>query len=939
MRQTALMMSLILGLPGVVAGLVPGDVREPLAPHEYLRPNASGVEAEDAAPGQIQGQVTDKADGSPLALVQVFIPGTSLGTLTNENGRYVIQNVPSGLYTVVARRIGYADGNRENVAVPDGGTVEVDFSLGITALAMDELVVTGVMDPTSARRVPFTVARVGEAQLQVPPANALNAIQGKIAGASLVSSAQPGSGVNIVLRSPTSISKTNAPLIVVDGVILASTFGRSSADLDALDIESIEVIKGAAAASLYGSRASNGVIQIRTRRGTGLEEDQTEVTVRTEIGRNQLARPIGLASHHYYLTNSAGQYVDAGGAVVNRENRVERPVSERFLDVPYVDPLYDHIDQFFNPGNFSNTSVTLARNSSNTNFLASFVNRQESGVVLDHGGFDMNSLRLNLDHRLGTNLEFRFSGFHSRSDRADLPGDTFFDLVQQAPDANLLEPDPDGTPYIWQPDPLGVTPNPLYDLHVRLDDEERSRTLASTDLRWSPVGWMSFDGNVSYDASDRLQRLYFPSGKKTDIASWEQGIIRRGSGTTTALNGSLSANAKGSFGDWALRGTARVLAEREDYEFFEAEAAGLTVGDVNDLNAGSIPNVTGSTEDIRSEGYFFIGGADYQGKYILDGLVRRDGSSLFGPEERWHTYYRFSGAWRMAEEAWWPLQDVDEFKLRYSVGTAGGRPSYSDRFETYSFGEAGALEKSTLGNRFLKPERAREQEFGLDMVFRNRVSVQLSHARVRTEDQLILIPLPAAFGFSSQWQNAGTVEGTTWEGTVEASIIEREGFRWSVGFVADRSKNKITRFDRACFRTGTDNAFYRCEGETLGVMYGNRFLTAASDLPEGADPNEFQVNDEGLLVWVGTGGDWRDNQWGTTGTVNDQEYKWGHPILEYDENGVPTVTRIGGLEPRLPVGDLFRGGLERGLHIRVVGRPGGRGRLQSNESADVPVLP
>ncbi len=780
---------------------------------------------------------------------------------------------------------------------PTVGPSRWTFILSVTALALDELVVTGVMDPTSARRIPFTVSRVGQAQLQVPASNALSSIQGKIAGASIVSSAQPGSGVNILLRSPTSISKSNSPLIVVDGVILASTFARSSADLEALDIESIEVVKGAAAASLYGSRASAGVIQIRTRRGTGLEEDRTEVTVRTELGKNQLARTIDLASHHYYLTNSGGQYVDASGAVVDRDNRVARPVSERFLDVSYIDPLFDHIDQFFNPGNFSNTSVILARNSASTNFSASFTNRNESGVVLDHGGFEINSLRLNLDHRLGTNLEFRFSGFHSRSDRADLPGDTFFDLVQQAPDADLLQPDPDGTPYIWSPDPLGVTPNPLYDLFVRLDDEQRTRTLASTDLRWSPVGWLSFDGNVSYDNSDRLQRLYFPRGKKTDIASWEEGIIRRGSGITTALNGSLSANAKGSFGDLALRGTARMLVEKEDYEFFEAEAAGLTVGDVNDLNAGTTPSVTGSTEDIRSEGYFIIGGADYKGKYILDGLVRRDGSSLFGPEDRWHYYYRASGAWRMAEEAWWPFEVVDEFKLRYSIGTAGGRPSYSDRFETYSFGEAGALEKATLGNRFLKPETAREQEFGLDMVFKNRVSVQLSHARVLTQDQLILIPLPAAFGFSSQWQNAGTVEGTTWEGTVEASVVEREGLHWSIGVVADRSRNKITKFDRACFRTGTDNAFYRCEGETLGVMYGNRFLANASELPEGTDPGEFQVNDEGLLVWVGPGGNWRQAQWGTTGTVNGQDYKWGHPILDYDENGVPTVSRIGDSNP------------------------------------------
>jgi len=897
-----LVFSLLLAWPASAAGLGIGG--GPDAANSRigtpLRETIAGPAA--PAPGRITGQVIDQVSNAPLSVVQVYIPGTSLGTLTDESGRYVLADVPPGLYTVEARRIGYATEHRENVNVPDGGTVQVDFILSVTALAMDELVVTGVMDPTSARRIPFTVARVGENQLQVPTFNALNSIQGKVAGANIISDAQPGSGVNIVLRSPTSISKSNSPLIVVDGVILASTFGRSSADLDGLDIESVEVVKGAAAASLYGSRASNGVIQIRTRRGTGLEEGRTQVSVRTEWGMNQLARPIDRATHHYYLTNASGQYVDASGAVVDRDNRVARPESDRFLDVAYIDPIYNQIEQFFDPGSYSNNSVTLARNAKETNFLASFSNRDESGVVLDHGGFRMNSLRLNLDHRLGTNLQFSFSGFHSRSTRDNLPGDTFFDLVQQAPDADLLLPDPDGSKYIWQPDPAGVTPNPLYDLSVRLDDEKRARTLASTDIRWSPSGWLSFDGNLSYDNSDRLQRLYFPKGKKTDIASWEEGIIRRGSGTTTALNGSLSANVKGSVGDLALRGTARALVEREDYEFFEAEAAGLTVGDVDDLNAGSIPNVTGSTQDIRSEGYFFIGGADYQGKYILDGLVRRDGSSLFGPEQRWHTYYRASGAWRMAEEPWWPFDLVNEFKLRYSIGTAGGRPSYSDRFETYTFGEAGALEKATLGNRFLKPERAREQEFGLDMVFNNRISVQLSHARVLTEDQLVLIPLPAAFGFSSQWQNAGTVEGTSWEGTIEATLVQNQDLNWSVRLLADRSRNKITKFDRSCFRTGTNNAFYRCEGETLGVMYGNRFITNASQLPVGTDPDEFQRNDEGLLVWVGPGGDWRDAQWGTTGIVNDITYKWGHPILQYDvdENGVPTVpsvVRIGDSNP------------------------------------------
>ncbi|MBA4158401.1 MAG: carboxypeptidase regulatory-like domain-containing protein, partial [Gemmatimonadetes bacterium] len=387
----------------------------------------------------------DAATGAPLPATQVSIPGTAFGTLTSPDGAYLIAGVPAGLYTVQARRIGYADARRENVAVTDGASVSVDFDLRITALSLDEVVVTGVADPTSARRVPFTVGRVGGENLQVPPADAVSSIQGKIAGVSSTTPAQPGGGVNIVLRTPTSINRSNTPLIVVDGVILASTFGRSSTDLSSLDIESIEVVKGAAAASLYGSRAANGVIQIRTRRGTGLDTEGTRVTVRTELGVNQLNRRISLSAHHHYLTNAQGQYVDNDGNVVAREARVPRPASERFLDVPYADPVYDHIDQFFDPGQFMVNSVTLARSSDATNFFASFGNHQIGGVVLDHGGYGRNDLRLNLDHRLGANLQFSFSGYHMRSERQELPDETFRQLVQQAPDVDLLRRDPDGT--------------------------------------------------------------------------------------------------------------------------------------------------------------------------------------------------------------------------------------------------------------------------------------------------------------------------------------------------------------------------------------------------------------------------------------------------------------------------------------------------------------
>jgi len=850
----------------------------------------------NAQAGTISGQVVTERTSNPLANVQVAVVGTTLGALSDSEGRFTIAGVESGEHEVRAQRIGYRAVTR-TVSVTEGETATVDFTLAETALAVDEVVVTGVVDPTSARRVPFTVGRVGADELPVPSANAISSLQGKVAGVNITSPAQPGAGVNIVLRTPTSINRGNAPLFVVDGVILASTFGRSSADLSSLDIESIEVVKGAAAASLYGSRAANGVVQIRTRRGTGLEDLGTQVTARTEFGINQLSRGIDLAQHHHYLTDDQGRYIDNDGNIVGREERVMRPASERFLDVPYADPTYDHIDRFFEPGRFMSNMVSVSGAVDATNFYASFGNQEVGGVVLDHGGYSRNDVRINLDQRLGNDLQFSFSGFHMRSNRDELPNETFRQLLQQAPDVDLRQPDPDGTPYIFEPDPQGVTPNPLYEIVTSRDDEQRARTLASGDLRWSPLDWMRIEGNMSYDRSDRLTSFYFPRGANTNVSAWQDGVVDRGNGLTTALNASLTGQLRGSWRDLSTHLTFRALMEREDYEFFSARSSGLTVVDVPDLDAGVIQTTGGSTQEIAAQGYFVNTNFDYLGRYIVDGLIRRDGSSLFGPEERWHTYYRGSAAWRMTEEPWWGLGAFDEFKLRYSIGTAGGRPNFADRFETYAFTSGGGLEKGTLGNRFLKPERSTEQEFGIDAIIGDRISIQLSHARVVTEDQLILVPLPAGFGFSSQWQNAGTVQGNTWEATVEAAVVNRPDFSWRLGAVADRSRHVITEFDRRCFRTGTGNAFFRCSGETLGTMYGTRFLRDPDDLPEGVPADQFQVNDDGLLVWVGEGGDWGNHQWGETSDGLDRTYGWGLPILEVDDGGTSVISRIADSNP------------------------------------------
>ena len=858
------------------------------------------------ATGNVTGVVTDSATARPLGDVQIAIEGTRLGAVTDAAGRYMIVGVPAGVRHVDARRIGFQPGSARNVTVTAGGTASADIQLHAAVLNLEAVVSTGVVDPTSGTRVPFTVGRVDAASLPVPATNALESIQGKMSGVTVVPSGQPGSGTNILLRAPTSISKSNSPLIVVDGVIQSSSFGASSADLEAMDIESIEVVKGAAAASLYGSRAQSGVIQIRTRRGTGIVEGSTQFTLRSEVGSNSLGGKINWAKSHYYRTNAGGEYIDSVGSVTNRAGRTDRPAYQRFQDVPYRDPIYDQVDRFFDPGQFYKNSFNIAQNLERTNWFMSIVDSREDGVVLGSGQYGQRDVRLNLDHRPTDRFSFSVSGYHSNSNRRELYGGTFFDLINQAPDVNLRTPDADGTPYAFQGDPNGREENPLYVLATEDSRRKRARTQGSLEGRYVPLGWLTLDANVSYDRSDRRNNFFLDQGVKTEgFAQGGLGEIGQTTGTTTAINAAVSANLLGQFGDFTLRSTFRGLTESENNMVTVAEGQDLAVPGVRSLDNARVRFVESTMEEVRASGFFVSLGSDYQGKYIADALFRRDGSSLFGPNERWNSYYRVSGAYRLTEEDWWQWPMFNELKLRVSQGTAGGRPSFNDQYETYAFSAAGGVLKQNLGNVDLKPELATETEFGIDAIIRDRFSVQLSYAKLKVVDQLLQVPLAALYGYTSQWRNAGTIEGNTIEGTLEAQLMRRPDFSWTMGVVADRSRHKITEFDLPCFTTNT--IAYRCQGVGLGEMYGFSFAKNVSQLPAGAQASadQFDVNDEGLLVWVGPGRRYTDGErvppdtgWGTTGVVAGVSYGWGMPITQKDAAGNSALKKIGDGNPK-----------------------------------------
>jgi TonB-linked SusC/RagA family outer membrane protein len=851
--------------------------------------------------GTIRGSVRDAETNAPIIGAQVSIPALRIGQVTNADGRYVLANVPAGNHTVNVQIIGYAAQQRENVAVATSQTVVVDVLLRTQALSMSEIVVTGVTEATSRARLPFTVARVSKEAMPVAPKTAESAIQGKVAGASIIQSPQPGEAATVLLRTPTSITRNTAPLIVVDGTILTA----NSVDVSSLDIESVEVVKGAAAASLYGSRAGAGVINIRTTRGSNIAENRTRFTLRSEYGSSSIPHPIAWARQHPYRMNANNEFLNAAGTVVPRSGAAIRAVP--FQDGEYPTPVFDHVSSLFDPGPAMTQHATLGYNSGNTSWLASGSFQRTQGVTLELDGYRRADFRVNLDHRLANELSFSASLFHLRSKQDDAFGNAFFDFIQIAPDVDLRQPDPDGTPYIFQPDEAGIRPNPLYGLATQTHEDKRQRTLASLDLRFNPLSWVAFDVNGSYDRSDRNNIDYIPKGSKTsDFQDGAPGQLAKANLFTNGINVSSGMSVSRDFGALRTRSTVRALVERQDNEDVTASGETFSVGGLPDLDAIVNPQVESEDERIRSTGYFFTSDLDYDDKYIFSGLLRRDGSSLFGSEHRWHTYYRVSGAYRMTQEPWWPLASIGEFKLRYSRGTAGGRPNFADRFEVFSLQTGGGLTLTTLGNPFLKPELATEQEFGVDVVALNKVSLQLTYATQRTEDQLVQVPLPRIYGFGARWENAGTIEGHTYEATLEARLIDRRDFRWSVNLVADRSRNKITSYNRPCH---TEDFGYRCAGEQLGMLYTEKFINSVNELPAAAAAarDQFQLNDDGILVWVGAGNTWRDGMsnkcapaptcWGSSATIGGTAFSWGMPIRLRDSTGAIMRVKTGDSNP------------------------------------------
>jgi TonB-linked SusC/RagA family outer membrane protein len=810
------------------------------------------------------GRVTAD-NGQPLSGAGVSITEVGAGAIANPEGRYTFtidQRRLSRVVTLTTRFIGYKP-QKVTLNAPTGNVTR-DFVLERDVLNLEEVVVTGTSAATSQLKTPFTVGVVDQQQIkETPSVTPLGSLEGKIPGASVITtSGEPGSEPAIRLRSATSLTGRQDPLIIVDGTITR----LGLADINSEDIERVEVIKGAAASSLYGSDAANGVIQIFTKRGTSLGDGQTTFTFRNELGQSTLPHLISTNMHNPYEVDTVSGKVQF--VLDDNGNRITKP--NAISDSPYP-VTYDLYHRVFRPGQFMTNYVSLGQRRGTTNLNASFENTRDQGVLTETKGFRRQNLRVNADQSLTQNVDVGVGAFYGRSvsDQPSASG-IFFGMRFLEPNVRLDSILTTGqyagqfNPNIKQPPLSGNVQNPLYVLQQQQNDDNRDRFTGTGRASYRPTNWLTFDGNVGYDEGNENTKSYTPLGYSNSSGVRGLGGLFEQSAGNRSYNINTTATTVSNWGVIHNTTKAAFLYEDQTNQLVNVSAPALTVGGVTEFGAAKLGDVSNQiqpgslTQTIRARDEFLVSTFDIKDRYIIDGLVRRDESSLFGAQARSQTYNRVSAAYRLTQDFHLPF--FDELKLRASHGTAGLRPSFDAQYETFSVA-GGTPQKITLGNKLLKPAFSSETELGFDASFFRNYSFEYSYSAKRTTDEIIQVPLSAAAGYQYQWQNAGTLSGHSHEAALNAVLLSKGTTFWRVGITADRTRQTIEDLKVGPFLVGPNpndantQIFRIAPNQPFGIIYGESWIRTAQQLANtmkagklSGAASDYVLNEEGYYV-------------------------------------------------------------------------------------------
>ncbi len=803
--------------------------------------------------GTVSGRVIDATTSEVVAGAIVSVEGTRRATTTGADGLFRLTDVPVGTQQITARVIGYGPITQQ-VTVNAGQTVTVEFSLERAVVVMDAVVVTGY---GAQRRAAITgsIASVSSEEADVGVVtNANDLLQGRVAGVNITeNSGEPGAGVQIRVRGGTSISASNDPLYVIDGVPIQNAqvepggigvggspgLARNPLNLiNPKDIESITVLKDASAAAIYGARAANGVILIETKQG---QQDRTVFEYDGYLSTASNPKSLDLLSGDEYRQYIQDE-VNAGNLPASRLTSLGTENTNWENEV-----LGSAITQ--------NHNLAFSGGTQSTQYRASLNYMNQDGIALS-SGFERYTGRLNGTHyawddrlqlRINLTASHVDNDYVSAQNEGGFEGDVLQNMVIFNPTQPVMVTDTATGEMVFNEIGSGrqSVRNPVALAEQLLDFAGSTRILGN--LRAQVDITNDLQGQVTFgvDRSESTRRTYFP--KESPVGAEWNGRARQESRELTGVTFQGLATYNARFAD---RHDIEIVGGYE-YNEYTTDLFGTESRDFltdaftfDNLSAGAQREPPFSfREESRLVGFFTRINYGFADKYFLTGVLRHDGSSRFGANNRWATFPAFSASWRIGEENFMLNSPFSELRLRGGYGIQGNEavPAYASLIQLspgdrYPFGQTPVVGVAPTSNpnEDLKWEKTSQFNIAVDFGFAdNRISGSLEYYVKNTTDLLLDVVVPQPAAVTTRLENIGEVSNKGIEATFDAVLTNRPGLSWDVGLVFATESNEVKDLGGRLFITtssvsGQGQSGQRSQriipGSPLGTFFGPEFV-------------------------------------------------------------------------------------------------------------------
>jgi TonB-linked SusC/RagA family outer membrane protein len=874
--------------------------------------------------GRISGTVTSAADGAPLADAQVSVVGTQLGARTGPDGRYTISGVRAGTWQVRVGQIGFASSST-SVTVAEGQTAGADFRLGTQVLLLDSVVAVGYTNQ-NRRTVSDAVASVSAEDIRDRQvATVEESLRGRVAGVTISSSGEPGRASNVVVRGQNFLSAAD-PLYVVDGM-----YTRQNPSLNPRDIESIEVLKDASAAAQYGAQSANGVIVIRTRRGRA---GDPRISVNSYYGVQQVANRLELVGSSRWLE-------------LAREARANSPdpAVRASATAPFAAQYdTDWQDAIFQSGSIQDHNLNVSGGSESASYLVGAGYFQQEGTVMNTG-FERFSFRVNSEARRGR-LKVGQNAALSRAIRDNLVG---FPLI----DAGIL------TPIIGVRDPSNVSgygfgsgqasaftanfgTNPVGALEREDNTDFVNRVLGNVYGELSLLRGLRYRLNVGVDYEDVNWRNFIRVRqiRQNAVQGYNEGRDRRDNRMNLLAENLLMYD--GSRGEHVLSAVAGVTEQSNRFRRVEAYGTNFPSEAITEVTAATA-NLDNDAFSIPStlRGYLLRANYSFAERYLLTGTVRRDGSSRFGPGNRWATFASGSVGYVISDEAFYQGIPglgswVDYLKLRASYGSLGNQDigdfQYQARIigdQAYPFGGglATGATQIRLANPDIQWQDQTQVNVGADLTLAGgALALTLDWYRSESDGLLVAASIPPSLG--SGWTDPvdNTFNDNTLPPTINAGSVRNSGFELGAQYTMSRGDLRVnvganlTTIDNEVLALGNGGqpifaGFSGVSRTTVGGSIGEFYLVRTDGIFQSTAEVQAHRSSNGTVIQPDAQpGDVRYRDVNDDGRItNDDREVAGSPIPDF-EGGL----NLNATFRRVSVGLAMRG--SRGAEIFNVAR-------------------